>query len=143
MKRNKSIDINPKSHRGETALHWAIIHRQRDFLGFLVEQGADLNVANVDKRTALHMTIMGKDGADEALLKLLLSTRAVDNNLQDTQGWTPLRWAAAHGQLKIVEMLLRAGADVDACDKYGWTALRWAAHWGHKIIVKLLIRHEA
>ncbi|CAI7623075.1 unnamed protein product [Penicillium pancosmium] len=143
MKRNRGINFNPKTNREETPLHWAIIYRRRDFLELLVEQGVDLNVSNVDKRTALHMAIMGKDGADEALVNLLLSTETVDLNPQDTQGWTPLRWAAAYGQLNIVEMLLRAGAEVDARDKDGWTALRWAAHQGHKTIVKLLIRHEA
>ncbi|KAF7556987.1 hypothetical protein G7Z17_g1065 [Cylindrodendrum hubeiense] len=143
IKRNRRLDINAQTKRGETPLHWAAIHRQREFLEFLVIEGADLNVVNVDKRTALHMAIMGKTGADALLVKVLLSTGRVNLNLEDSQGWTPLRWATAHGQLKIVEMLLRAEAEVDARDKDGWTALRWAAHRGHKIIVKLLIRHEA
>ena len=43
----------------------------------------------------------------------------------------------------VVEMLLDAGADVDAKDKKGWTALICAAHWDHLAAVKLLVEKGA
>lgn len=41
--------------------------------------------------------------------------------------WTPLRWAAEHAQLAMVELLVGAGAEIDFQDpKDGWTALHHA-----------------
>ncbi len=46
--------------------------------------------------------------------------------------------AAEEGHTKIVEVLIRAGADVDAENKYGKTALSVAYMRGHKETVKAL-----
>lgn len=140
MSNNKRFMINARTRRGETPLHWAAIHRQRDFLEFLVDQKADLNVADIDGKTALHRAI---HNGDKASVEVLLSSGRADLRLEDSQRYTPLRCAAAYGQLKIVEMLLSAGAEADAQDKDKWTALRWAAQRGHKRIVELLINHKA
>jgi ankyrin repeat protein len=107
----------------------------------LVYQGADPNVVDVDGKTALHRAIYN---GDEGSVEVLLSSKTPLNfTLEDSGRWTPLRWAAAYGQLKVVEMLLRAGAEVDAENKDKWTAVRWAAQNGRKAVVELLINHNA
>jgi ankyrin repeat protein len=138
---NKGFTVNARTQRGETALHWAAIYRQRQFLKLLIDQGADLNATDIEGRTALHKAIINGDVSSVEFL--LSSARRVDLKLEDPQRWTPLRWAAAYGQMRIVEMLLESGAEIDAQDKDGWTALRWAAQRGHKRIVELLIRKGA
>nr|XP_036585321.1 NACHT and ankyrin domain protein [Colletotrichum truncatum]KAF6795218.1 NACHT and ankyrin domain protein [Colletotrichum truncatum] len=140
MTKHKDIDINAQTKRQETPLHWATAHRQWDFMAFLIDRGADLNMPNADKRTALHRAVMMDD---KVAVEILLSSKRVNLELQDCAGYTCLRWAAKYGQVDMVNMLLKAKAEVDAHDEHGYTALRWAAHEGDRAIIKTLVRHKA
>jgi len=52
---------------------------------------------------------------------------------------TPLHYAAAKGQLDVIELLLKHGADVNARDKNGYTPLHAAAYYDHADAAGLLI----
>ncbi|KAK6305043.1 hypothetical protein J4Q44_G00238230 [Coregonus suidteri] len=60
-------------------------------------------------------------------------------NLQDEEGFTPLMWAAAHGQIAVVEFLLQNGADPNRLAKGRESALSLACNKGYTDIVKMLI----
>lgn len=60
-------------------------------------------------------------------------------NLQDEEGFTPLMWAAAHGQIAVVEFLLQNGADPHILAKGRESALSLASSKGYTDIVKMLI----
>uniref|UniRef100_A0A3B5MHV9 Ankyrin repeat, family A (RFXANK-like), 2 n=1 Tax=Xiphophorus couchianus TaxID=32473 RepID=A0A3B5MHV9_9TELE len=61
-------------------------------------------------------------------------------NLQDDEGFTPLMWAAAHGQIAVVEFLLQnQGADPNLLAKGRESALSLACSKGYTDIVKMLI----
>ena len=51
---------------------------------------------------------------DVRRLKTLLKSRSVDVNARDRLGWTALMYASENGQEEAVEILLEAGADVNA-----------------------------
>lgn len=61
-----------------------------------------------------------------------------DVNARDKAGWTVLIWAAEHGYIDIVKMLLDSGANVDLRN-YRGSALIRAALKGHKNIVQALL----
>ena len=72
------------------------------------------------------------------------SVQAIDINLRDDDGWTPLMRAAANGDLRTVQALLNApGIETDAKNPIGLTALMIAAHHGKADVVKALIKHGA
>ncbi len=58
---------------------------------------------------------------------------------------TPIQLAAERGETKVIEILLRNGADpAGGTDSYGgWTALHLAAHWGHRDAAETLRSHGA
>lgn len=121
----------------ETPLHWAARHQQPTFLQLLVTHGADLNLTSHPRQqTALHHALTNRDARST---EILLQSHRCDLHLPDAQGWTPLRWAAAHGHAALVRLLLQHGARVDDRDADGWTALRWAVHRGHMQVAKVLI----
>lgn len=67
----------------------------------------------------------------------------IDINGRDSEGWTPLRAAAAFDRLQIVNLLLARGADVNRKNKDGTTPLFGAARSGNFDIALLLIDNGA
>ena len=61
-----------------------------------------------------------------------------DANAKDSDGWTPMHYAATEGYGKVVKLLLANGADANAKDSDGWTPLHYAARRGYAEVVKLL-----
>ena len=53
-----------------------------------------------------------------------------DVNKRDETGCSALHWAASHGEIPTMRMLLRAGADVKAVDAFGKTALHLLCRGG-------------
>lgn len=66
------------------------------------------------------------ESGDAALARELLEGASVVD-VVGAYGMTPLIAAASAGQVDCVDLLIRAGADVDAVDYSGQTALMWAA----------------
>ena len=62
------------------------------------------------------------------------------NNKNDDYRNEALCWAADHGHLEIVRLLITAGTDIHVWDDY---ALRYSAENGHLEIIKLLIAAKA
>jgi ankyrin repeat protein len=60
-------------------------------------------------------------------------------NIRDSNGQTPLSWAARNGHVAVVELLLEMAVDMYSKDSYGQTPLSWAAGNGHVAVVKLLL----
>ncbi len=63
--------------------------------------------------------------------------RLINSNNKD--GMSVLAIAAAGGDREFVELLLKAGAYIDAQDYFGLTALMWAVTNGHKEVVEYLL----
>ena len=57
----------------------------------------------------------------------------------DVQGFTPLHKAAATGRIPVIQELLNANVNVDACDNSGNTPLHLACMWGWHKAVRCLI----
>jgi hypothetical protein len=64
-------------------------------------------------------------------------------NTRDSDGWTPLHWAAKEGYVNVARLLLERGADLNARDNNGATPLHVAALYGRANVVKLLLEEGA
>lgn len=58
-------------------------------------------------------------------------------------GWTPLHYAATHGNLAVLNLLLEENAYIDAASPNNTTPLMMAAHYGTASAVKLLLEAGA
>ena len=77
-----------------------------------------------------------------ARVKELLSQGA-HVNCSDGEFWaTPLHWASYEGHDKVVSLLLKKGARVNAINKDGRTPLILAAAFGRYNVVRILLRHR-
>lgn len=64
-------------------------------------------------------------------------------NLRDPEGYTPLIWAAQHGQAQVAAYLIEHGANVNPLDNGGYTPLMWATQEGYYDTVSVLLSHGA
>jgi len=45
-----------------------------------------------------------------------LILKGADINGRDTQGGTPLHWACSHGNMNIIKLLIKKGANINLID---------------------------
>jgi ankyrin repeat protein len=90
--------------------------------------------------------IVGEIWKDEPNLNLVRDLIVLGANLDWQiagdileEGWTPLYWAIKYGRIEIVQMLIDAGADVNAKDDSDSTPLYVAAEFGKTEIARMLI----
>lgn len=135
-------------------LNGAVFHGYPNLCQYLIEQGADVNKPLSDTgETPLHSSLCTEDRkAHDLVLKLLLTNGAdpncatkpsieTDAFMRDirTRAETPLHRAAAFGTAETIQMLLDAGARVEAKDMNGDTPLTWASwHLRPRIILRML-----
>jgi ankyrin repeat protein len=80
----------------------------------------------------------GDKTAVQSLLK-----KKVDVNVRQSDGATPLSWAAYHDDLDLAELLISAGANVNAANDYGVTPLTLACNNASAPMVDRLLKAEA
>jgi hypothetical protein len=76
------------------------------------------------------------------VMEVLLEGR-YDLDPKDSNGQTPLLYAASNGHEAVVKLLLEKGAELETKDNSGRTPLSWAASNGHEAVVKLLLEKGA
>jgi ankyrin repeat protein len=104
--------VNYRGYDGDTPLNLAIRNRALDWVGFLLTRGADPNIADGKGDTPL--TIAAEIGFDEAAAQLIRRGAKVDG--ANRRGETALAVAVQQRQPRLVELLLKAGANPDKGD---------------------------
>jgi peptidoglycan/LPS O-acetylase OafA/YrhL len=94
------------------------------------------------ERRRLNFSKAAKTGDIEAL-KHYLSNGESPNARDPSFGVTALSWAALEGRAEIVELLIEAGADVNAKNRDGATPLHAAAFMGQLEVAQLLLENGA
>jgi ankyrin repeat protein len=113
----------------------------------LIKNGVDPNARDAAGNLALDLA--AQTGQIEAARFLLYDTNisaaptSVRARVENARAITPLHWAAKYGHDAVVELLLEAGARVDAPDRDGMTPLHRAAEKGAERAVKAMLKHGA
>lgn len=86
---------------------------------------------------------ISKTGAMDDIIDFIETFGPAHINVGNFLGQTALMQASQSGYPDIVRLLLKAGADVDACDVMKSTALSMAVHKGHSAIAEMLLEAGA
>ncbi|MDC0307480.1 ankyrin repeat domain-containing protein [bacterium] len=100
----------------------------------LIAQGADVD---------LKLPIIDAIKRKQIEIVETLIANSANINLKDSDGRTPLHFAARKGFKKIAALLITKGANVNEKDNRTTTPLHEAAGWGHKEFVALLLANGA
>jgi uncharacterized protein len=122
----QGADVNAKeSWHGETALMWAVAQKHAAVARELIAHGADVNAHSAVNNWERQQSAEPR----EKWLPL--------------GGLTPLEFAARHGCVNCIPVLVEAGADVNAVDQDGISALLSAIINGHYDAAVLLVEKGA
>ena len=117
------LAINSRDDKGDTGLIVAISRRDDQWTGFLINQGADPNLAARNGDTPL--IAAARVGFDDAVAWLLNRRAKVDAS--NRMGETALTVAVQARQVEVVKLLLAAGANPDRADSAaGYSARDYA-----------------
>lgn len=102
---------------------------------------ASPGLANVPDSCGTPPLLLAAGNNRGSVVALLLKHGANPNATETALNTTPLHWASYKGHITIIEMLLQAGADVNARDKVGRSPLDMAADGGQTAVIKFLTEH--
>ena len=132
----KKANVNAKDSGGRTPLHLAAGNSSESAVSALLAAGAHVNAKTTETNpggyTPLHI-------ADNAPIVSALVEAGADVWEKDSDGNTPLHWAASGNDSKVVSALLAAGVPVNAINNNDGTPLHKAASYGKVAIVSALI----
>lgn len=109
-----------------TALHMVVERRDATWLNFLLDKGADPNLA--DNKGVTPLLLACRIGFIDGVERLVKAGARVDES-NDT-GETPLITAVHSRNIALMRALLRAGADPDRADNAGRSARDYAKQDG-------------
>ena len=122
----------------QTALMWAVAQGHADVVQLLIDGGADVGARSRARRLVISRRLQSE-------LRYGELGRNYGTDAEETQvgGFTPLLFAARHGDAGVARRLLDAGADVNDTAPDGASALVVAAHSGHRELVLALLERGA
>ncbi|XP_023319187.1 serine/threonine-protein phosphatase 6 regulatory ankyrin repeat subunit C-like [Trichogramma pretiosum] len=122
---HQSVIINNQDNEGNSPLHLALSRGHANLAVSLLTSGANPNLANDSGRTPLHVVC---NRPDRDLARIFLNASEAVNpalqvNVQDRLGNTPLHLAAECGNARAIETLLIRGARPNLANRHGLTTL--------------------
>ncbi|XP_026854841.2 ankyrin repeat and SOCS box protein 2-like [Electrophorus electricus] len=135
----KPETINNRTLRNQTPLLLAVGRKHLACVQYLLEKGADPNLANSQWETPLYKAC--EKGFEEAVGLLLRYGATATKSC--VQGGTPLHEAVINKNLQVCKMLLQSGAKLMSRNIYGIDSLFTAAQCGATEVLSFLLMKGA
>lgn len=129
------VNANVRNSCDWTPLMMAAVNGHPDAVERLLSAGAAVDAEDQGGYTAL-MLAASNNHVD--VMEQLLAQGAMINAKEQTQGYSPLIWAAHRGHREAVALLLAHQADRTLPDFEGQTAAEHAREQGHTAVLALL-----
>lgn len=134
---NRGFDANTLSPVGEHGLLLALREPSLKVAGVLINWPST-KVETRNRQDESPLMLAALKGLTDVCQQLISKGANVNK-----PGWTPLHYAATHGHLAVIDLLLEKHAYIDAASPNGSTPLMLAASYGTPAAVKLLLESGA
>lgn len=135
---DSGADPNMYDRLEGTPLIIAAATKNVDVMKLLLSRSANASCQDSNGCTALHY--VARSDNPEMIADLINRGASIQRNVWHA---TPLHDAAGMGHVKVIETLLRFGAQIEATDKFGYTPLMHAVARGKADAVCALLRNGA
>jgi ankyrin repeat protein len=132
---SSGASVNYQDRFGYTPAIYSCLQGHSDILQYLLDQGANAELANNYGYTPLHIDAW--NNKYECAVVVVRHGVALDT-INTTLGWTALWHASRGGHLPIVQLLVQGGADFERACNDGLTPLAIAREIGHPEVVMYL-----
>lgn len=133
----RGFDVNTINASGDHGLILAIREPSLKVAAVLINW-PKVNVEARTRQDESPLMLASLNGLTEICEQLIAKDADVNK-----PGWAPLHYAATHGHLAVMTLLLDNHAYIDAASPNGTTPLMMAAHYGTPSAVKLLLEAGA
>ena len=87
--------------------------------------------------------LQAAERGDTGRVRQLLEADSTLANAKGAHNKTPLHRAAEKNHVEIAELLISAGANINAEDSWSMTPLQWATNMGSRNVAKILLARAA
>jgi ankyrin repeat protein len=141
VRRIRKMVFNGVDLKSENFLTTAIDYgHEKKIIKYLIDVGCDVNAHDYRGDNALTLAIRA---CRLDIVDLLLNDREMNINGTNHNGYSPLMVAAMNGSEKMIDKLIRYGANINQKFCNGNTALHMAVKSNHYLIVKKLLENNA
>lgn len=95
----------------QTPLHLAVITNQPLVIRYLIVAGVDISMPDRNGQTAIHLAC--QRSSIECLMELINGRQAINLELKNFNGLTPLHEAVLSNSGEVIKFLVAYGANVD------------------------------
>lgn len=135
---NRTHKMENTANQDQTDLLKAVSARNTERVKDILGSKPDLELKDHKGRTALMIAAYNHDNK---IAELLIAAGA-DVNAQDAMQNSPFLYAGAEGNVALLNLGLKNGANFNLYNRYGGTALIPAAEKGHLEVVQILTQIE-
>ena len=131
-----------RDNNNNIALHYAIKYKNKIFIEELLKYESNTLFADNTGNNSFHLSILSRD-IDTVKLILKYSEKTIIINSRTNIGKTPLHYAVNLQEIKIVNLLLDNGANINLQDyEHEYNILHYAINFGSKELVAFCLNNN-
>lgn len=137
---DKRININGLNKKNQTPLLTAINYKNKDSIMYLLANGADINIPDIDGKLPIHYSIIY---LDNVMCPDFMPYFSKQYNIPTNKSKYPIHYACKYSSLKAIKILLESKIDLQVTDHKNFKPIHYIAIYGNKDEISYILNTGA